>query len=86
MKSEPKKDGKQRIIMENKGIKNDIVRRQTKQIIRQSKAKLSKTETDEENEQKAIITLLIGLNSRGKRAVNMLQRKANFCLKGKLEI
>ena len=52
MKNEPKKDDKQRIIAQQKGMKSNIVNRQTKQIIRQSKAKLNNAETDEENEQK----------------------------------
>ena len=63
-----KKDDKQRIIMENKGIKNDIVRRQTKQIIRQSKAKLDKAETDEENEQKGDNYAVNRLEQQGKKS------------------
>ena len=66
MKSEPKKDDKQRIIMENKGIKNDIVRRQTKQIIRQSKAKLNNAGDNEESEQKGDNYAVNRLEQQGK--------------------
>lgn len=82
MKSEPKKDGKQRIIMENKGIKNDIVRRQTKQIIRQSKAKLSKAETDEESEQKGDNYAVNRLEQQGKASGKYVGRKSKLLLKG----
>ena len=46
-----KKDDKQRIIAQQKGIKSNIVNRQTKQIIRQSKAKLNNAGDSEESEQ-----------------------------------
>ena len=82
MKSEPKKDDKQRIIMENKGIKNDIVRRQTKQIIRQSKAKLDKAETDEENEQKGDNYAVNRLEQQGKKSGKYVAKKSKFLLKG----
>lgn len=82
MKSEPKKDGKQRIIMENKGIKNDIVRRQTKQIIRQSKAKLSKAETDEESEQKGDNYAVNKFEQQGKASGKYVAKKSKFLLKG----
>ena len=82
MKSEPKKDDKQRIIMENKGIKNDIVRRQTKQIIRQSKAKLSKAETDEESEQKGDNYAVNRLEQQGKASGKYVAKKSKFLLKG----
>ena len=84
MKSEPKKDDKQRIIMENKGIKNDIVRRQTKQIIRQSKAKLDKAETDEENEQKGDNYAVNRLEQQGKVSSRYVVQKSKFLLKGQL--
>ena len=77
-----KKDDKQRIIMENKGIKNDIVRRQTKQIIRQSKAKLSKTETDEESEQKGDNYAVGQIEKNGKKAGITIANRSRFLLKG----
>ena len=77
-----KKDDKQRIIMENKGIKNDIVRRQTKQIIRQSKAKLNKAETDEENEQKGDNYAVNKFEQQGKVSSRYVVRKSKFLLKG----
>ena len=77
-----KKDDKQRIIMENKGIKNDIVRRQTKQIIRQSKAKLDKAETDEENEQKGDNYAVNKFEQQGKVSSRYVVRKSKFLLKG----
>ena len=77
-----KKDDKQRIIMENKGIKNDIVRRQTKQIIRQSKAKLSKAETDEESEQKGDNYAVNRLEQQGKKSGKYVGRKSKFLFKG----
>ena len=58
MKSEPKKDDKQRIIAQQKGIKSNIVNRQTKQIIRQSKAKLNNAGDNEESKPWARIMLL----------------------------
>ena len=79
-----KKDDKQRIIMENKGIKNDIVRRQTKQIIRQSKAKLSKAETDEESEQKGDNYAVNRLEQQGKKSGKYVGRKSKLLLKGQL--
>ena len=84
MKSEPKKDDKQRIIMENKGIKNDIVRRQTKQIIRQSKAKLDKAETDEENEQKGDNYAVNKFEQQGKASGKYVVQKSEFLLKRKI--
>ena len=77
-----KKVDKQRIIMENKGIKNDIVRRQTKQIIRQSKAKLSKAENNEENEQKGDNYAVNRLEQQGKASGKYVAKKSKFLLKG----
>lgn len=82
MKSEPKKDDKQRIIVQQKGIKSNIVNRQTKQIIRQSKAKLSKAETDEENEQKGDNYAVNKFEQQGKVSSRYVVRKSKFLLKG----
>ena len=82
MKSEPKKDDKQRIIMENKGIKNDIVRRQTKQIIRQSKAKLNNAGDNEESEQKGDNYAVNRLEQQGKASGKYVAKKSKFLLKG----
>lgn len=82
MKSEPKKDDKQRIIMENKGIKNDIVRRQNKQIIRQNKAKLNNAESTEESEQMGENYAVNRLEQQGKASGKYVGRKSKFLLKG----
>ena len=82
MKSEPKKDDKQRIIAQQKGIKSNIVNRQTKQIIRQSKAKLSKAETDEESEQKGDNYAVNRLEQQGKKSGKYVGRKSKLLLKG----
>lgn len=82
MKSEPKKDDKQRIIAQQKGIKSNIVNRQTKQIIRQSKAKLSKAETDEESEQKGDNYAVNRLEQQGKKSGKYVAKKSKFLLKG----
>ena len=81
MKSEHKKDDKQRIIMENKGIKSNIVNRQTKQIIRQSKAKLSKAETDEENEQKGDNYAVGQIEKNGKKVGRTIANRSHFQIK-----
>ncbi len=77
-----KKDDKQRIIMENKGIKNGIVLRQTKQIIRQSKEKLNYAETDEENEQKGDNYAVNKFEQQGKASGKYVAKKSKFLLKG----
>ena len=78
-----KKDDKQRIIAQQKGIKSNIVRRQTKQIIRQSKAKLSKAETDEESEQKGDNYAVNRLEQQGESG-KYVGRKSKLLLKGQL--
>ena len=77
-----KKDDKQRIIAQQKGIKSNIVNRQTKQIIRQSKAKLDKAETDEENEQKGDNYAVNKFEQQGKVSSRYVVRKSKFLLKG----
>ena len=77
-----KKDDKQRIIAQQKGMKNNIVNRQTKQIIRQSKAKLSKTETDEESEQKGDNYAVNKFEQQEKVSSRYVVRKSKFLLKG----
>ena len=77
-----KKDDKQRIIVEKKGIKNDIVRRQTKQIIRQSKAKLSKAENNEENEQKGDNYAVGQIEKNGKKVGRTIANRSHFQIKG----
>ena len=77
-----KKDDKQRIIMENKGIKNDIVRRQTKQIIRQSKAKLNNAGDNEESEQKGDNYAVNKFEQQGKASGKYVAKKSKFLLKG----
>ena len=84
MKSEPKKDDKQRIIAQQKGIKSNIVNRQTKQIIRQSKAKLDKAETDEENEQKGDNYAVNRIEQQGKKSGKYVVQKSEFLLKRKI--
>ena len=84
MKSELKKGDKQRIIAQQKGIKNDIVRRQTKQIIRQSKAKLSKAENNEESEQKGDNYAVSRLEQQGKNSGKYVVQKSEFLLKRKI--
>lgn len=79
---EPKKGDKQRIIAQQKGIKSNIVNRQTKQIIRQSKAKLSKAETDEESEQKGDNYAVNRLEQQGKASGKYVAKKSKFLLKG----
>lgn len=82
MKSEPKKDDKQRIIAQKKGMKSNIVNRQTKQIIRQSKAKLNNAETDEESEQKGDNYAVNRLEQQGKASGKYVAKKSKFLLKG----
>ena len=82
MKSEPKKGDKQRIIVQQKGIKSNIVNRQTKQIIRQSKAKLDKAETDEESKQKGDNYAVNRLEQQGKKSGKYVGRKSKLLLKG----
>ena len=77
-----KKDDKQRIIAQQKGMKSNIVNRQTKQIIRQSKVKLSKAETDEENEQKGDNYAVNRLEQQGKKSGKYVAKKSKFLLKG----
>lgn len=77
-----KKDDKQRIIVQQKGMKSNIVNRQTKQIIRQSKAKLSKAETDEESEQKGDNYAVNRLEQQGKASGKYVAKKSKFLLKG----
>ena len=77
-----KKDDKQRIIMENKGIKNGIVLRRPKQIIRQSKEKLNYAETDEENEQKGDNYAVNKFEQQGKASGKYVAKKSKFLLKG----
>ena len=84
MKSEPKKDDKQRIIAQQKGMKSNIVNRQTKQIIRQSKAKLNNAETDEESEQKGDNYAVNRLEQQGKKSGKYVGRKSKLLLKGQL--
>ena len=79
---EPKKGDKQRIIAQQKGIKSNIVNRQTKQIIRQSKAKLSKAETDEESEHKGDNYAVNRLEQQGKASGKYVAKKSKFLLKG----
>ena len=78
MKSEPKKDDKQRIIAQQKGIKSNIVNRQTKQIIRQSKEKSNNAETDEENEQKGDNYAVNKFEQQGKVSSRYVVRKSKF--------
>ena len=82
MKSEPKKDDKQRIIAQQKGIKSNIVNRQTKQIIRQSKEKLNYAEADEESEQKGDNYAVNKFEQQGKVSSRYVVRKSKFLLKG----
>ena len=82
MKSEPKKDDKQRIIAQQKGIKSNIVNRQTKQIIRQSKAKLNNAENNEESEQKGDNYAVNRLEQQGKKSGKYVGQKSEFLLKG----
>ena len=82
MKSKPKKDDKQRIIAQQKGIKSNIVRRQTKQIIRQSKAKLNNAETDEENEQKGNNYAVGQIEKNGKKVGRTIANRSHFQIKG----
>lgn len=81
MKNKPKKDDKQRIIMENKGIKNDIVRRQTKQIIRQSKAKLNNAGDNEESEQKGNNYAIGQIEKNGKKVGRTIANRSRFLIK-----
>lgn len=81
---EAKKDDKQRIIAQQKGIKSNIVNRQTKQIIRQSKAKLNNAETDEESEQKGDNYAVNRLEQQGKKSGKYVGRKSKLLLKGQL--
>ena len=76
-----KKDDKQRIIMENKGIKNDIVRRQTKQIIRQSKAKLNNAGDNEESEQKGNNYAIGQIEKNGKKVGRTIANRSRFLIK-----
>ena len=82
MKSEPKKDDKQRIIAQQKGMKSNIVNRQMKQIIRQSKAKLNNAETDEESEQKGDNYAVGQIEKNGKKAGITIANRSRFLLKG----
>ena len=75
-----KKDDKQRIIMENKGIKNDIVRRQTKQIIRQSKAKLNNAGDNEESEQKGNNYAIGQIEKNGKKVGRTIANRSRFLI------
>ncbi len=84
MKSEPKKDDKQRIIAQQKGIKSNIVNRQTKQIIRQSKAKLNNAGDNEESEQKGDNYAVNRLEQQGKASGKYVGRKSKLLLKGQL--
>ena len=77
-----KKDDKQRIIARQKGIKSNIVNRQTKQIIRQSKAKLNNAETDEESEQKGDNYAVNRIEQQGKKSGKYVGRKSKLLLKG----
>lgn len=79
---ETKKDDKQRIIAQQKGIKSNIVNRQTKQIIRQSKEKLNYAETDEENEQKGDNYAVNKFEQQGKASGKYVAKKSKFLLKG----
>ena len=63
-------------------MKSNIVNRQTKQIIRQSKAKLDKAETDEENEQKGDNYAVNRLEQQGKASGKYVAKKSKFLLKG----
>ena len=82
MKSEPKKDDKQRIIAQKKGMKSNIVNRQTKQIIRQSKAKLNNAETDEESEQKGNNYAIGQIEKNGKKVGRTIANRSHFQIKG----
>lgn len=77
-----KKDDKQRIIAQQKGIKSNIVNRQTKQIIRQSKEKSNNAETDEESEQKGDNYAVNRLEQQGKASGKYVGRKSKLLLKG----
>lgn len=79
-----KKDDKQRIIAQQKGIKSNIVNRQTKQIIRQSKEKLNYAEADEESEQKGDNYAVNRLEQQGKKSGKYVGRKSKLLLKGQL--
>lgn len=82
MKNKPKKDDKQRIIAQQKGIKSNIVNRQTKQIIRQSKVKLSKAENKEESEQKGDNYAVNRIEQQGKKSGKYVVQKSKLLLKG----
>ena len=82
MKSEPKKDDKQRIIAQQKGIKSNIVRRQTKQIIRQSKAKLNNAGDNEESEQKGNNYAIGQIEKNGKKVGRTIANRSHFQIKG----
>ena len=81
MKSEPKKDDKQRIIAQQKGIQNDIVRRQTRQIIRQSKAKLNYAENNEESEQKGENYAVGQIEKNGRKVGRTIANRSRFLVK-----
>lgn len=84
MMNSVKKDDKQRIIAQQKGIKSNIVNRQTKQIIRQSKEKLNYAEADEESEQKGDNYAVNRLEQQGKKSGKYVGRKSKLLLKGQL--
>ena len=77
-----KKDDKQRIIAQKKGMKSNIVNRQTKQIIRQSKAKLNNAETDEESEQKGNNYAIGQIEKNGKKVGRTIANRSHFQIKG----
>ena len=77
-----KKDDKQRIIAQQKGIKSNIVNRQTKQIIRQSKAKLNNAGDSEESEQMGDNYAVNRLEQQGKASGKYVAKKSKFLLKG----
>ena len=77
-----KKDDKQRIIAQQKGIKSNIVNRQTKQIIRQSKAKLNNAGDNEENEQKGDNYAVWQIEKNGKKIGRTIANRSRFLVKG----
>lgn len=76
-----KKDDKQRIIVQQKGMKSNIVNRQTKQIIRQSKAKLNNAGDNEESEQMGENYAVGQIEKSGKRVGRTIANRSRFLIK-----
>ena len=76
-----KKDDKQRIIVQQKGMKSNIVNRQTKQIIRQSKAKLNNAWDNEESEQMGENYAVGQSEKSGKRVGRTIANRSRFLIK-----